>query len=98
MSEHTPGPWIVAPGTCDVVKQVKTEECLVWIPIASMHGARYGMSDVANAALVAAAPDLLKVVKKLLEECGSEARLSTRLLAEETVAKAEGLHSALIGD
>jgi hypothetical protein len=69
MSKHTPGPWLQEPG--DTVICIRaTAECESY-RIADVGGMpywkRFTETDVANASLIAAAPDLLAA----LNECAS---------------------------
>ena len=87
---HTPGPWLIRKGdewTHDVVtlEGESTEgEPMHWT-VASANGRRDEVD--ANARLIAAAPDLLEIAKKLVSEGLSTSLVSS---ARAAIAKATG--------
>ena len=87
MSEHTPGPWVVGKGARWIIE---TEGGM---PVA----AAYTLSETAirnaNAALIAAAPDLLKALEEFLSSYGSIYRGDMDRavkLGSAAIAKAKG--------
>jgi hypothetical protein len=101
MSKHTPGPWTATPS--DPAEGV---ECF-WISvnqqyppplrgfrvrdIASVHGARTE-EEIANAALIAAAPDLLAALRAMLAVAERRKTSTFRTIADTAraaIAKAE---------
>lgn len=101
MAEHTPGPWVWDWGRSDslyskaeldrVSQEVK--EGLGWLyakAIVETDGRQYGPND-ADAALIAAAPDLLVALKILVGQTGEGMLFSERMrIAVAAIAKAEG--------
>ena len=81
---HTPGPWSVG-GPTEFVNQVRIEPCI---------GVAYGAGGevVANARLIAAAPDLLAALQKALDHCILPASSISAAEAEAraAIAKATG--------
>lgn len=113
MSKHTPGPWINLPYTNRVVRRFKASNgVVIEQAIAEAKKSTYvsGQGYVknskdaiqANALLIAEAPELLAVLKKLVEAVGCHCEethtgevLESRYLcpiheAERVIAKAEG--------
>ena len=88
MSKHTPGPWVVARNTPDAGYSVRTdgEGSFRWI--AAMAGK--GDTDAANARLIAAAPELLAMLKRMIgaAEHGRDGLALDD--AKALIAKAEG--------
>jgi hypothetical protein len=99
---HTPGPWIKAPlgsvtggegggigiDATDRLDGMRFEVCEVWgIDDDRVHDAR----SHANAALIAAAPDLLEALKKVVAL--SDRKHDAWDAAHAAIAKAEGLQS-----
>ena len=65
MSEHTPGPWrvIISHGRSITRHQIKEPRNNLVVAFTSGHGMSFrDAEDTANAHLIAAAPDLLKMV------------------------------------
>lgn len=92
---HTPGPWVAHPSALERFSQViSARGCMVQIcHTREVYGDRmvYGQSEEtrANAALIAAAPDLLQMVIDLLDamgNCDSEIESGAR----DLIAKATG--------
>lgn len=58
MTQHTPGPWVVNPSQLDQIATAAAKQEIAWAT---------GLNDqhetIANARLIAAAPDLLDVLK-----------------------------------
>ena len=81
MAEHTPGPWTVEYDDDGV--EIRAAGDLMGTII---HG---GAMD-ANARLIAVAPELLRIVKTLLEGYGGIIPFEVRFEAREAIAKAEG--------
>lgn len=80
MSEHTPGPWTAGPASSIVGQAVMAGIVMVAaVP-----------SGEANAALIAAAPDLLAACKALLSHPAMKASPFAILDARDAIAKAEG--------
>jgi hypothetical protein len=67
--QHTPGPWAVGHRKGQPAIRGAATECVAVIPSPTAEG--YGVTSdaerLANASLMAAAPDLLFVVEKILE-------------------------------
>ena len=68
MSEHTPGPWMVARGVPAAVDAVSGG--LVAEAVGGFH--RSYEEETANARLIAAAPDMLAELKRLRDVVGDE--------------------------
>jgi hypothetical protein len=89
-AKHTPGPWIAHPTLPQVLAGYRRRiEC--WI--ATVGGGICGTDEtqVANTRLIAAAPELLQVLKRALEAAenpGKDYDWTTE--AEAAIAKAEG--------
>ena len=81
-TQHTPGPWSVAVG--DGCFVVETNDAFIRFVI---HGSNQE-GDEANARLIAAAPDLLEALNKLLP--GAEAMGWDTEKARAAIAKAAG--------
>lgn len=95
--KHTPGPWsaeigdggefgdwaeIHGPGRVHPIAE-----------IAMTQGTPFGLEDEANAILIAAAPDLLKALRRIAAKCSAphkEQDDCTCCLARAAIAKAEG--------
>lgn len=89
MSAHTPGPWICLPTGFGIEVAPETEICA---PVATVLDDPKQGRAVANAALIAAAPDLLEALKELVAELDSmacnEEEPSTVTRARAAIAKA----------
>ena len=91
MTTHTPGPW-----TCDVTDfgGANTNSFYVLIDANSHSVARvltHSRPYEANAALIAAAPDMLAALKDLVRASdGHPDSLAARRYARNVIAKAEG--------
>lgn len=91
---HTPGPWMVSPRTPGIIIRDYTPISDEGELIASAHGysnSGYFPSDeegVANARLIAAAPELYASLKEMLEWCIWDTEYAAR--ARAALAKAEG--------
>ena len=81
MSKHTPGPWRVG-GRGEYLNQLNIEPCI---------GVAYGhdVELIANARLIAAAPDLLEALEALIED-QRDASLPVLAKARAAIAKAKG--------
>lgn len=69
-TKHTPGPWEIIhteknPGKVDQIHVGKPDYTVCRVMA-------YGENAMANARLIAAAPDLLKALKDLVERCDGE--------------------------
>jgi hypothetical protein len=93
MTSHTPGPWIVFDNGAD--HQIFNADQNVWIADAK----KYDESNpdevaeaIANARLIAAAPDLLAALKMLLESSDRDPKgeEDAYQAAETAIAKTEG--------
>ena len=80
MSEHTPGPWMVARGVPAAV------DALSGGLVAEAVGSFDSDAEKANARLIAAAPDMLAELKRLRDVVGDE----DVDCIEAVIAKAEG--------
>jgi hypothetical protein len=91
--KHTPGPWKAVEWRCHAKTTVKAGEVVV----AECSGqGRYASESIADAALIAAAPDLLDALEKIATGCppssGEEEVIWSevaRKIAEEAIAKAK---------
>lgn len=95
-AQHTPGPWAALPwrrhSPTTIVKQVNGVHVMT---IADLQGDGFDPETLANARLIAAAPELLALCKAVLAhpgfrqcDCGKPDCATTRLHA--VIAKAEG--------
>ncbi len=90
MSAHTPGPWRV-----DAHRQVVTvdysERTGMSKLIAPTHDGMPRAEQEANARLIAAAPDMLALLKLFVADCeaGHEFAFDSLAAAREVIAKAE---------
>ena len=86
MSAHTPGPWTVG-GDTQFMNQVE-----IWPAIGCAYGA--GPEVIANARLIAAAPDLLEALEDLIgnykENKGAGLGIGPIMKAKTAIAKAKG--------
>lgn len=103
MSKHTPGPWSVIFGT-DItgIENDPENGCVGLVDVAHVYMRTVTGRHEANARLIAAAPELLKALKKLITQFDSEihneydrtgmleSRLAEANHAREVIAKAEG--------
>ena len=69
-TQHTPGPWIVdatpAHAPCCFTIRHNSAICGAWVPLATIHTT---IGDtMANARLIASAPELLEALESLLRE------------------------------
>ncbi len=74
---HTPGPWKHDP-TWGLIEHGKTQIC-------ALHS-----GNIANARLIAAAPDLLVALESLLKSSEVFGRFDAQLDAREAIRKAKG--------
>ena len=92
MSKHTPGPWMWSPEGDESVVRIPTPEPQDF----SVLGASEVMTseDIANARLIAAAPDLLEALKEMVDmmDSGDEPGSGSEwhIQASTAIAKAEG--------
>ena len=89
-TKHTPGPWMVEKGTLDVIAKKHYD------------GMEINIRDIetndretiqANAALIAAAPDMLEALELVLRQLPTELTLDGEILRDDLkqlVAKARG--------
>lgn len=89
---HTPGPWVVESGKPLMVVAEKGGMAVVVSDAIGI--GKVTQTDRANAALIAAAPDLLEALKALLHhegdfKCGISDKLYDQ--AENAIAKAESI-------
>lgn len=89
-TKHTPGPWQVGAGGNAHANRVWTADMRPIVNLCSMSTgiAMYDPEAQANARLIAAAPELLEVVRELIEAGHEDAALMRR--AELSIAKATG--------
>ena len=88
MSKHTPGPWVTGNGTraeTSVYAEIKD----IFVKIAWCDATLGYPHCVANARLIAAAPDLLDALKNLENDDGSIPAHAWELV-QSAIAKAEG--------
>ena len=102
MNAHTPGPWFIdeetRPSEICTVHQTDNEQRWVYVRGALGYWSADGAENMANARMIAAAPDLLEALQKLVEACTDSndacyGTLSTSFvanLAESAIAKATG--------
>ena len=85
---HTPGPWVIYPETNG------TEICAVdmtpGLPIRQLVATAQGTNWIANARLIAAAPELLEALKETLAIAKRDEFGDYVIRAEAAIAKAEG--------
>ena len=87
MTKHTPGPWLVEPSPDRTHFDVRSD---------GVHLPLYGVGGKANAALIAAAPDLLAALEGMVGAYGGDRRMSAEGCidayekAQATIAKAGG--------
>ncbi len=84
MSAHTPGPWLIN-GEFD--SEISVEIASAAWPICELDPVEWSPEEIANARLIAAAPELLEACKLVSSDHGSSAALRAVLKA---IAKAEG--------
>ena len=100
MSKHTPGPWEVKPyawqrGNVSVFApkfgRAPYGACVAYTPCSDGVGGAEGA--LANARLIAAAPELLEALKRIDEMCAAPPNFSDATMQEiarAAIAKAEG--------
>jgi len=92
MTQHTPGPWTIGSrtdGGCWRVIDAPTWDAFAKVVIKMTDAKADSEQGLANARLIAAAPEMLEMLKRLdnsLESLGRSYRLQIR----EVIAKAEG--------
>ena len=89
MSAHTPGPWKVKASTGDVPERVqnKNGDVVAFVFAPKGYNPLIVMAEVgANAALIAAAPEMLERLKQVRRYCPVSVQDSLDLL----IARAEG--------
>jgi len=84
MSTHTPGPWRIAPHSKWLLK-IETADRVICDGFSGSH------EDYANARLIAAAPDLLAALARLVESPG----VNEDMLSPETIAAADAARAAI---
>lgn len=94
MSAHTPGPWLANQGTIETDHPHRT-----WRVVAHACGEESGLESeqVANARLIAAAPDLLDALEQIEGRCAriSEETLEVFQLRHELREVRLAAHSAI---
>ena len=87
MGEHTPGPWVAVGAG---VYTESDDPCLEII--FSAHNTRSASRETAkaNARLIAAAPEMLEALKKILFLTNNATRDDIALVARAAIAKVEG--------
>lgn len=97
MSKHTPGPWTLGNGEVRIrtEKNEQGRSILVAECYTTGNAGRYPKYEErkANARLIAAAPELLEALKKLLEAYKHDTSILSNLfiqIAQEAITKAEG--------
>jgi hypothetical protein len=101
MSKHTPGPWSFTKGDKErremsVIHKANDREFLLGYAITESQNPHQRAEDIANARLMAAAPDLLDVLRRVLagavRPVDGAARLDPAYLDDikAAIAKAEG--------
>jgi hypothetical protein len=107
--KHTPGPWHTGEGngqgsifkTAEGRMRFEAGRGTVLYPICTMVTGWKAEEDEANATLIAAAPDLLAALRRLLADCGVSVDVPESILNNDTpntraafaaIAKAEGRH------
>lgn len=98
MSKHTPGPWDTDLSEHDhpyqdiAVRSGTRTICRVWIDDAPVHD--YNAEQLANARLIAAAPELLEALRNLVEAATHHQACARAALAKAraAIAKAEAAH------
>lgn len=95
MQNHTPGPWYVDPirispsATIRIRSNAYAETPGEFMPIADVRVGVHIGEDAANAALIAAAPDLLAALQDLVDMLDGQAPLNTAK-AYAAIARATG--------
>lgn len=86
MNTHTPGPWAFRYGGSD---NCPLE---VYVPIENGDtiAGEYGISEEANARLIASAPDLLEALEALVKSHAPDANFPAVNNARSAIAKARG--------
>ena len=86
---HTPGPWAVKSDFIGPLRIESTEGtvALVGTPL-NVDDENFGRSEIANAGLIAAAPDLLTALEELLN--GGSIWTKDEHIARDAIKKAKG--------
>lgn len=97
MAEHTPGPWIVDGGGSDALgvfpKDANDPNPICYLSENAYAGLslRGRETDEANAALIAAAPELLNALKRMVFIADSKGETGAIIgSAKDAIARAEG--------
>ena len=99
MTKHTPGPWVVKSARSGFYVESQFDVIVDSLDECGRYGA---IDNEANARLIAAAPELLKALKALIENVGScicydqsegECLAKAWKMAAVAIAKAEGEQS-----
>ena len=89
-TNHTPGPWITNGGQIETEQGVYNGGIIATVGIVNHQDA----TDIANARLIAAAPELLKAAKSIIGWLGPPPDLALKTSAcdrlRDAIAKAEG--------
>jgi len=96
MNKHTPGPWLVTGGTfVYALNDYGTNSFWANIYAGSQGGYKSAATPSeeieANANLIAAAPDLLEALSKMLDHFEGQIPLELFELAESAINKAKGI-------
>lgn len=86
-AHHTPGPWQALNWVCHAATTIKAGD----IVVAECSGfGRYADESLADARLIASAPELLRACVQMLERSGSEYWPIEQEMARAAIAKAMG--------
>lgn len=86
MSEHTPGPWFVE---CDMIRAMVDGESQA-VASTNIMPARNYPNREANARLIAAAPELLLLLRECVDDMENDLDVRTAVRARAAIAKATG--------
>ena len=84
-AKHTPGPWSLSPAE-DGVIEAQDGEDFICVAVAGNPEAACRQRDLANARLIAAAPDLLEALRNLVGGIDASARGAVLRDAREMIA------------
>lgn len=94
MNKHTPGPWMAVGAWVEHPDDEVADICVCDTMLFSQgHFNRSEEEECANARLIAAAPELLEALKKLMKDAGGEDLVKWKIAheaARAAIAKATG--------
>lgn len=89
MSKHTPGPWIIGFDDGSGESYITANQVVVVRGGEDGWGVMNGVENPADARLIAAAPDLLEALERIVA-CDPYKQSSAAIIAREAIAKARG--------